>query len=390
MQTDGLRPLAGVRVMSLAEQFPGPYATMLLADLGADVVMVERPSGGDPMRRFPGFFESLNRNKRSLALNLKDDRGRAAALRLAEASDVLIEGFRPGTVGRLGLSYAHVKQTNPRLIYVSVSGFGQDGPYRDRPAHDVTYQAVAGMLDHLLESADGPLEAPVLPAGDLAAAMFAVEAILLGLFVRERQGQGTFIDVSMTDALVSWMTPQLVPRLNRTGLSGVPYEPAYGLFPTADGRFVSLSLAYEEQFWQALCDVTALAEFRHLGPDERHARRSELRCKIAAAFAEKSLRDWERTLETAGVPFGPVNSLDEVSSDPQIEARELFVELPATPDHPARVHVRQPLRIPGFASTPTRHSPELGQHTVEVLREIGLSDREVGAMLTDDVVRVPG
>ena len=186
-------PLAGVRVISLAQQYPGPFATMVLADLGADVVLVERPGTGDPARAFPGFFHALARGKRSVALDLKCDAGRAAMRQLIAGAGVLLEGFRPGTMTRLGLGPEVLLHDQPGLVYVSISGFGQTGPHRARPGHDLTYQAEAGMLyEHLPPSP--PPRAPALALGDLSAGMFAVQAVLLGLVGQSRTGRGGYYD----------------------------------------------------------------------------------------------------------------------------------------------------------------------------------------------------
>ncbi|HEY1973596.1 MAG TPA: CaiB/BaiF CoA-transferase family protein, partial [Pseudonocardia sp.] len=202
------RPLAGYRVLSLAEQYPGPFATLLLSDLGADVVQLERPDGGDPARRYPAFHAALNRGKRSIALDLKQAEGLATARALIAHVDVLLEGFRPGVMHRLGLGPATLTATNPGLVYVSGSGFGQSGPYRDRPAHDLSYQAMTGLLDPVT----APDQLPILSLADLAAGLFAAIAALTGLAGRAGNGgRGGVYDVSMFDTLVSLMTTHLAP-----------------------------------------------------------------------------------------------------------------------------------------------------------------------------------
>jgi crotonobetainyl-CoA:carnitine CoA-transferase CaiB-like acyl-CoA transferase len=233
-------PLSGVRVLSLAEQYPGPYATLLLADLGADVVLVERPGGGDPSRKFPHFFVAINRKKRSVALDLKQPEGRAELTKLVRNADVFFEGYRPGVIDRLGFGHDDVLRLNPEIVYVSISGFGQSGPYRDRPAHDLSYQAVAGLL-HTQAELGELAEPPSLPIGDLTSGTFAALAALVGLVARGRSGRGTFADVSVVDTLLSWMTTQVVPVLNRTGVPGIPREPGYRTYLTADRGVVARS-----------------------------------------------------------------------------------------------------------------------------------------------------
>lgn len=374
-------PLAGVTVLSLAEQYPGPYATLVLADLGADVILVERPGSGDPSRRFPAFFESLNRNKRSIALDLKGEKGRTAFLELAANADVVMEGYRPGTVDRLGVGYDQVRGVNPRLVYVSVSGFGQDGPYRDLPAHDVSYQAVAGMLFERLRGEAGTPSGVMV--ADLSSAMFAIVAVLTGLLSREDTGEGTYVDVSMTDGLVSWMTTHLVPVLNRSGPPGLPSEPGYGLFRTADGGLVALSVAHEDRFWARLCRVTGLQDLADLPGPQRRQRHEELSARVAEAIAKRNRDTWETVLFDAGVPFGPVLALDEVPDDPHVRARGLVVETPGAEGKPARRHIRQPLRIRGTQTTVRHHAPGLGEHTREVLEAAGYDDEAVEQLLGD-------
>lgn len=373
--------LEGIRVISMAEQYPGPYATLLLADLGADVILVERPRGGDPGRQFPAFFESLNRNKRSVALDLKSGKGREAFLRLAARSDVVLEGFRPGTAKRLGVDYETVAGRNLRVVYASISGFGQDGPYRDRPAHDLSYQAVAGMFyDRICPLEQG--SHPRLTVGDLSAGMFAALGILTALVARDTTGRGTYVDVSMTDGLVSWMTTQLVPAMNSPVGPWFPHDAGYELFRTADGGLISLSIAHEDTFWNALCNEVGLRDIATLKHDERVDRHEQLQQRIARAIEAQPRSYWERALSEAGVPFGPVLDLDEVPRDPHIRARGLIVEVPATRTEPKARHVRQPLKIGDFAGGPSTHAPRFGEHTREVLSWAGYSKLELEDLIS--------
>jgi crotonobetainyl-CoA:carnitine CoA-transferase CaiB-like acyl-CoA transferase len=373
-------PFEGIRIVSFAEQYPGPYATLLMGDLGADVINVERPVGGDPARRFAGLFEGLNRGKRSCSLDLKNVAGREAAVRLAAEADVFLDGFRPGTLDRLGLGYDAVSSHNPGVVYVSISGYGQDGPYRLRPAHDVSYQATAGVL-HEHAQADRALAAPALTVGDLSSGMFGAFAAASGLLMRERTGRGTYIDVSMLDGLVSWATTMLVPVLNGMGPPNFPHEPGYGLFPTADGRVISLSVAHEDSFWAALCEALGLHDVAELPGDQRLARRDELSARIADVIGSESGAHWESVLDARGVAFSPVLTLDEVPQDPQVEARRMLVEIAGSDGRPARRHVRQPLQLDGSAPGPSTHAPTVGEHTREVLLGIGYDAATVAELL---------
>lgn len=371
-------PLEGVRLLSLAEQYPGPFATALLGDLGADVVLLERPSGGDPTRAFPGFHEALARGKRSVALDLKDPGGRAAFLAMVAGADAVLEGYRPGVMARLGLDYETLRRVNGQLVYVSVSGFGQDGPYRDRPGHDLSYQALAGTLYGQL--ADGsPPRPTTLELGDLSAGLFTAQAVLLGLVRRARDGQGSYIDVSVFDGLVSLLSAHLPPVLNGTGAPGFPHEPGYAVFRTSDRRLLSLSVAHEDHFWRRLCTVLGLDDEQALSSAQRLADRERLSALLAERIATRTRAEWGRLLTSADIPHGDVHDLADLPADPHVAARALLAT--TTTGAQPRQFVRQPLMVDGVGWGPQSGAPALGQHTAEVLSEAGLSDQDIRALL---------
>lgn len=371
-------PLAGVRLLSLAEQYPGPFATALLADLGANVVQLERPSGGDPTRAFPGFHEALARGKRSVALDLKAPAGRSAFLAMVAGTDAVLEGFRPGVMARLGLGYEALRSVNAQLVYVSVSGFGQDGPYRDRPGHDLSYQALAGTLYGQL--AGGALPGPTtLELGDLSAGLFTVQAVLLGLVRRARDGQGSYTDISVFDGLVSLLSAHLGPLLNGTGPSGFPHEPGYAVFRTGDGQLLSLSVAHEDHFWRRLCAVLGLDGEQDLSSAQRLADRERLSGLLAGRLATRTRAEWNRLLSDADIPHGDVHDLAGLAGDPHVAARQLLTT--TTSGGRERQFVRQPLKVDGVGWGPQSGVPALGQHTAEVLSEAGLSDADIAALL---------
>ncbi len=374
-------PLAGYRALSLAEQYPGPLATMVLADLGADVVMVERPAGGDPTRRFSGHFEALNRNKRSVALNLKSDEGRELFLTLLESTDVLIEGFRPGVMDRLGLAVPMLRERFPGLVCTSISSFGQTGPFRDRGAHDLTTQAAAGFVT----SVDGGRPAPVsLPLADISSAMFAAIGIVAALLGRTKSSEGAYVDVSMLDCLVSWRSTMLVSALN--DLDPAPYppeDPGYGVFVAADGSLVTLSIAGEDHQWRELCEELGLTQVRDVAETERNARHAELDAELSRAIAEVDGAGFVTRCSERGVGAGLVAGLPDVALNPQVVARGQIVRAGA-PDGP-RV-VRQPLLFDGEGSDVGRAAPALGEHTREVLLEAGLSEADIDRLLMSEVV----
>jgi crotonobetainyl-CoA:carnitine CoA-transferase CaiB-like acyl-CoA transferase len=350
-------PLEGTLVLSLAEQLPGPYATMILADLGAEIIQIERPGVGDPARAFPDYYAAISRNKKSACLDLKSEHDREIFYRLAERADVVMEGFSPGTTARLGVGYEQLQGINPKLIYVSISGFGQTGPHRSRPAHDLSFQAIAGALSGLSETD----KLPNVPLGDMTAATFAALAVTTALAARAATGRGTYVDVSMADCLTSWMTPFLVPALNGGHKIDIADSPGYGIFRCSDGRLLSLSIAHENHFWQRLCAVLDLGEFSLYEHGERVRQQAVLRVKIAGKVGSESLSHWARLFDQHGIPWSPVNTLDEVKSDPQIASRDLFVMLDGA-DGSTQFHIRQPLKFAGYSPEPLTRPPKLGEH----------------------------
>lgn len=362
------RIFEGVRILSLAEQYPGPFATMLLADLGADVVLVERPKGGDPARAFPPMFRALGRNKRSACLDLKHPEGAEQLLRLAEKADVLIEGFRPGTMDRLGVGYEAMKAINPKLIFVSISGFGQTGPYRNRAAHDLSYQGVAGMLFDKVDRDKFDLPPPLIAYGDLSSAMFAAFSIASALYGRERTGRGTSIDVSMTDGLVSWMTAYLSPAMSGQGFFENYDEPAYGVFTVQGGRRITLSIAWEDHFWSALCQLIGMQDVASLRQKERFEQSAALKQRISQALLLKPIEHWEALFDEHSIPWSAFNDLSQVLSDPHFIARGLFKTL-TRPDGKKEGYVGQPVQFSAWTSDLRRTAPKLGEHTDEVFKE---------------------
>jgi crotonobetainyl-CoA:carnitine CoA-transferase CaiB-like acyl-CoA transferase len=355
---------------------------MILADLGADVVLIERPNGGDPTRRFAGHFEALGRNKRSVALDLKDDRGKAVFLSLASAADVVVEGFRPGVMARLGLDAHNLRSRHPELIFVSISSFGHTGPLTARGGHDLTMQAAAGFLSGSKD--ERPAPAP-LPLADIASAMYATIGIVTGLLVRARTGRGTEIDVSMLDALVSWHSTMLVSAMN--GLDPAPYppdDPGYGVFRAADGGLVTLSIAGEDHQWRALCEELGLPELAGLTELQREERAAEIDAELSRALGTLAGAEVVERCASRGIGAGLAVELPEVADDPQVVARGQIVHAGDDADAP-RV-VRQPLLFDGEGSEVRRRAPQLGEHTREILQEVGYSANEIDRLVGARVV----
>ena len=347
---DGL--LSGVRVLDLSIWRPGPYATQLLADLGADVLKIEPPDG-DPMRMFPELFARLNANKRSVALDLKQPEGRDRAYELVADADALVEGFRPGVAARLGMGEDAVRDVNPTLVYCSVSGFGQDGPLASWPGHDINYQAYAGVL----APSGGPPVESSLPIADLAGGTFAALAVCAALLSRDRTGDGERVDVAMADVLATWTGP-----LTGTAVAGSEQPlgalPTYGSFRTADDRWITLGVLSEQHLWAAVCDVLELDDLAGLAMLERVERHDEVRARLADAIRG---RDHDPLLDAFGstAPVAPVLSRAEMLRAPQFLARGL-IDGPAADGlpvmgYPVRFGTR-PAR--GGARTPTLEAPD--------------------------------
>lgn len=351
-------PLAGLKILSLAEQFPGPYATMLLLDMGAEVIMVERPGVGDPARQFPPLFRALNRGKRSVALDLKSTEGLAQFSSLAETADVIVEGFRPGKLAALGAGFEDMRRINPKLVYVSISGYGQDGPYRDRAGHDLSYEGVGGLLAEQADTGE-PGALPAIPLADVGAALFAAIAILSAVVSSQRTGQGRYVDVSMSDSVVSMLTAFLVPAANGTPLGEFIAEPAYGVFTCKDGKLMTLSIAHEDWFWQPFCEVIGKPDLAGLKGRDRVARKDALREEIAAVLVGKSRAGWGEIFDKAGVPWGPVNSLTETLEDPHVRARRLLRTI-ANGSGKTETFLVQPLKFDEFDPEISGPPPEIG------------------------------
>jgi crotonobetainyl-CoA:carnitine CoA-transferase CaiB-like acyl-CoA transferase len=389
---------AGVRMLDLSRLLPGPYCSLLFADLGADVIKVEEPGRGDYARHtrpywgasdVGAYFLLLNRNKRSLSVDLKAEAGKTIFRRLAATADVVLESFRPGVMDRLGLGWETLRRENPGLVYCAISGYGQDGPYRNLVGHDVNYMGYAGAL-----SVTGPREGPPLTPGvqvaDLGGgALMAAFAIAAALHHRRQSGTGQFVDVSMTDGVVSWMIPHLaaffatgrVPERARERLNGG--WPCYGVYETADGGHVTLG-ALEPQFWANFCRLVAREDLQALQHAEGGAR-DEVEATLRQLFRTRSRAEWTELLQQADVCAGPVLALDEVVQDPQLRQRGLF----AAVEHPTLGRVPQvafPVQMsatPGRVETPP---PELGQHTDEVLRDVGYDAAAISDFRRDGVI----
>jgi itaconate CoA-transferase len=394
---DPALPLDGFRVVAFEVAAAGPFCTQLLADMGADVVKIERPGTGDTIRGWDNAVHGLssgyvwvNRNKRSIALDVKSDNGKAVMRRLAERADVFLENFAPGVVDGLSLGYGDLSALNPRLVYCSISGYGQDGPYRDRKAFDLLIQGEAGIIS-TTGSPDAPAKASV-PVADIAAGMYASNAILMALLQRERTGAGQYIDIAMFDAMLSWLAyfphhywhqGELPERVGMRHHYVTPYGP----FKAKDGRYVNFAVASPRD-WDLFCkrvlrreDIFADELYATVEGRRRH--RVELEAVIDEAFASADSKVWLERLAEAELPYGSVRDIAEVLDHPQVLARGMVREVDS-PVGPVPV-IANPIKMSGAEP---RHGPipSLGGDTDDVLRDAGFADDEIASMRADGAV----
>jgi crotonobetainyl-CoA:carnitine CoA-transferase CaiB-like acyl-CoA transferase len=383
--------LSGLRVLDVTQVMAGPFCAMLLSDLGADVIKVEPPSG-DSTRQMPGAvagdspsFNAVNRGKRSVVLNLKASGGRDAFVRLARSTDIVIENYRPGVMAALGLDYPTLSALNPRVIYASISGYGQTGPSRDKGGFDLIAQGIAGIMSVTGQAGGAPVKAGV-PLTDLGAGLFATVGILAALEARHRTGTGQHVDTSLVDAGVALSVWEATEYFSGIGVpqalgSAHRMNAPYQAIRCADG-FITLGAANERLF-RRLCDVlghtewTTMPEFADNASRVRN--REALAARIESMTAEQPRRHWLALLEANDIPCGPINDYAQVFADPQVHAREMVVEI----DHPTLGRLRSlgsPLKMSGTPPDVRRRAPLLGEHTDAVLREAGFSNEEIAAM----------
>lgn len=377
-----MKALEGIRVLDLSRVLAGPYSTMMLADFGADVIKIEAPKVGDDSRAFGPFvgkesayFMSLNRNKRSITLNLKDGSHCDLFREMVKKADVVVENYRPGTMEKFGLGYDELKKINPKLVYAACSGFGHTGPYMDKPAYDIIVQAMGGIMS--ITGAEGGEPTRVgASVGDVTAGMFTAYGIMLALFHRERTGQGQKVDVGMLDcqvailenAIARYVTSGVVPGpLGNRHPSITPFS----AFTAKDGHIIVG--AGNDRLWARLCTLLELPDMiedpRFVNNGKRTENVKELMTVLNGVFKNKTINEWLELLEEAGLPCAPINTVDRIINDPQIEARNMIVEV----EHPIAGNLKMPgvpVKLSETPGTVERYAPLLGEHTVEVVEEV--------------------
>jgi crotonobetainyl-CoA:carnitine CoA-transferase CaiB-like acyl-CoA transferase len=393
-------PLAGVRVLDVSQVMAGPFASMLLGDMGADVIKIEPIEGGDQTRRAMGFkmkgndslgFFNLNRNKRSFALNLKSKRARVLFYELVKTSDILLENYRPGVTKRLGIDYETLSKINPRLIYASISGFGQTGPWSQRPGFDLIAQAMAGTMS-ITGHPGGPPTKSGVPVSDIGCALFVVYGIMSAYIGREKTGRGQYVDGSLFEAAIAfsiwdiseyWGTGRVPTPLGTANRFSAPYQAV----KASDTYFVMG--ANSNKLFQTLCEMLGRPELfgdtRFASVSGRLANRLVLIDELEKSFATKTADEWIDALLAVGIPAGPIYNLEQALNSEHAKAREVVMEM----DHPVEGRIKSigfPVKLSGTKQRVRRHPPLLGEHNAEILTELGFDDAGMDALRAEGAI----
>lgn len=395
-KTSSNSALSGIRVLDLTRLLPGPYCSMMLADLGAEVIKVEEPGKGDYIRDFApklkqdsAFFLAINRNKKSITLDLKKDRGKEIFFSLVKDADVVIEGFRPGVMDKLGVGYRTLAEINPQVVFCSISGYGQDGPFVKRAGHDLNYLSIAGIIGFT----GGKDRKPVIPGVQIAdiggGAILSAFCILAAIIAREKTGRGQYIDISMMDGALSWLS-MYAGKFFADGISPRPADEmlngkfaCYNIYKTKDDRYVSLG-ALEPQFWSAFCRAIEREDLIEKQYASGKAA-EELIGEIAKIVLTRTKDQWVDYLKDVDCCFEPVNTFGETFSHPQVMHRNMVLEV----EHPVEGKIRQ-LNFPGkFSETPAQirsAPPILGEHTEEILKDMGITEEEIKDLVREKII----
>jgi crotonobetainyl-CoA:carnitine CoA-transferase CaiB-like acyl-CoA transferase len=377
-------PLENLKVLDLSRFLPGPFCTLLLADFGADVIIIEQESGSGLGKRRVDFH--IFRNKRSLVLDLRHDKGRKIFYSLASTADVIVEGFRRGVVERLGIDYPTIRKINENIIYCSISGFGQNGPYRDRVSHDINCVAMAGLLSVTGRKGGAPA-IPGTQLGDIGAGIMGAFSILLAVLARQKTGVGQYIDVSMMDSAIALNPVSFFEYFLRGKVFGqggyrlLGAFPCYNIYETKDGKHITIG-ALEPKFWMRLCHVLGREDLIEKQYDGSETVFNE----IQDIFLSKTRNEWNCLLEMEEVCYAPVLDLQETVQDPHVRARNMFMDNPPSKNK----NIKQIGIVPKLSLTPgriERSSPDIGQDTEEVLQEIGITPEEISLLRSEGVIK---
>lgn len=398
MNGNNSRPaaLAGIKILDMTRLLPGAFCTQILADLGADVIKVEQPDGGDYNRAFPplakeesGSFLLMNRNKKSLTVNLKSEQGKEIIRKLVRETDVLLEGFRPGVMARLGLSYDTLAAINPGLIYCAISGYGQTGPSNMKPGHDLNYLAEAGALQLFGKAGEGPI-VPGLSIADVGGgSLMATTGILAALLSRVTTGKGQFVDISMHDGAISWLAlhgaDQMFGGIEPKGGERpfIGQAPCYNVYESSDGRHVALGII-EPHFWERFCDAVGLPQLKsdQWPSGEAAAIQRDI---LAQLFLTRTRDQWVEKLGSADIPFGPVLGIEEALSDDHASHREMLQYV----DHPVEGRIPQlgfPIKLSETPCAIRLPPPLLGEHNDEILRGLDYAEDVIETMKTAKII----
>lgn len=395
-------PLAGMVVLDLTQIMAGPVCTMLLADLGAAVIKIEKPDGGDDTRRmgppltdgWAAGFLALNRNKRSLALNLRDNQGQAVFRRLLATADVVVENFRPGVMERLGLGYSQLAPLKPALVYCSISGFGATGPYAQRGGFDLVAQGMSGLMS-ITGFPDSPPAKVGVPITDISAGTLAAYGILCAYIHALKTGQGQSVDASLLEAGIAytiWESALYFAEVEIPGPLGSAHRVSapYQALPTQDG-YINIGAATQatwEQFCRAIGQETLIDDDRFRQPADRKTRERELAELLAATLTQQTTDYWLELLSQAGVVAGPIYNIAQVYQDPQVQARAMLVDLD-DPELGTLHHIGIPVKLSATPGQIRRRAPALGEHSAEVLGESGFNAAEIAELAAAGVIRLP-
>ena len=396
-------PLSGVVVVDLTQILAGPMCTMMLADMGANVVKVEKPNGGDDNRRMgPPFigdwaagFLALNRNKRSLVLNLRDERGQAAFRRLVERADVVVENFRPGVMERLGLGYPELAKLKPELVYCTLSGFGSTGPYRNRGGFDLVTQGMSGLMS-ITGHPDRPPAKVGVPITDISAGLLAANGVLCAYIHAQRTGQGQMVDTSLLEAGISYtvwessvylIDGEIPGPLGSAHRVSAPYQ----ALKTKDG-YINIGASTQrtwEQFCRAIDQEGLISDPRFEISGDRKKREMELAALLEETLSQQTTGHWMELFDQAGVVAGPIYNMEQVYQDPQVQARDMLVDL-EDPELGTLHNIGIPVKLSETPGRIRHRAPALGEHSIEILKEFGFSSDEVDNLIQAGVVGRPG